>query len=174
MPSYVLHVNGKTHTITTAADTPLIYVLRNTLQLTATRLGCGVSQCGACAVLADGKEIRSCSTPVSLVVDKKLHTIEGLPDLWAAKKQLPADQVDMHPIQAAWIEEQTPQCGYCQSGMMIAAADLLERVPNPTVAQIVETFTNAPPSAHLCRCGTYSGIIAAVQRAAMMMTPEGA
>ena len=169
MPSYTLTVNGKTQTVTAAADTPLIYVLRNELQLTGTRLGCGVSQCGSCAVLADGKEIRSCSTPVSLLVGKKIHTIEGLPGLWAAKKELPAAQVDMHPIQAAWIEEQVPQCGYCQSGMMIAAADLLKRIPNPTVAQITDTFTSTPPSAHLCRCGTYSGIVAAVQRAAKMM-----
>ena len=134
----------------------------------ATRLGCGISQCGSCAVLADGKEIRSCSTPVSRLAGRKIHTIEGLPGLWAAKKKLPAVP-EMHPIQAAWIAEQVPQCGYCQSGMMIAAADLLERVPNPTVAQITEAFTSAPPSAHLCRCGTYSGIVAAVQRAAKTM-----
>ena len=168
MPSYTITVNGKSQTVTSAGDTPLIYVLRNDLQLTGTRLGCGISQCGSCAVLVDGKEVRSCSTPVSRVAGRKVHTIEGLPGVWQAQKKLPAAP-DMHPIQAAWIEEQVPQCGYCQSGMMIAAADLLARVPNPSVAQIREAFTSAPPSAHLCRCGTYSGIIAAVQRAAKMM-----
>ena len=171
MASFTLTVNGAERAVNVAADTPLIYVLRNDLQLLGTRLGCGVSQCGSCAVLADGKEIRSCTTPVSLVVGKKLHTIEGLPALWAEKKKLPAAQAasTLHPIQEAWIEEQVPQCGYCQSGMMIAAADLLERIPNPTVAQIRNSLTNTPPSAHLCRCGTYCGIVAAVQRAAKMM-----
>jgi len=169
MPRYNLTVNGTERAVDVAADTPLLYVLRNDLQLTGTRLGCGMSQCGSCAVLADGKEIRSCTTPVSRIGSRKIHTIEGLPALWAAKKNLPAAQVEMHPIQAAWIEEQVPQCGYCQSGMIIAAADLLERVPNPSVAQIKDAFTNTPPSPHLCRCGTYSGIVAAVQRAAKMM-----
>ena len=169
MPSLMRTVNGTVRTIDVAADTPLIYVLRNELDLKGTRLGCGMSQCGACAVLADGKEIRSCTTPVFRVAGQEIHTIEGLPGFWAAKKELPAGEVDMHPIQAAWIEEQTPQCGYCQSGMIIAAADLLERIPNPTVDQIRDAFSDAPPSAHLCRCGTYSSIIAAVQRAAKMM-----
>ena len=169
MPSFTLTVNGAQRTIDAAADTPLIYVLRNDLQLTATRLGCGMSQCGACAVLADGKEIRSCSTPVSRLAGKKIHTLEGLPAVWAAKKKLAAPP-PMHPIQAAWIEEQVPQCGYCQTGMIIAAADLLDRNPNPTVAQIKEHFTNTPPSAHLCRCGTYPAIVAAVQRAAKLMS----
>src|SRR5579864_9439745 len=122
MPSFTLTVNGATRTVNAAADTPLIYVLRNDLQLTGTRLGCGMSQCGACAVLADGKEIRSCTTTVSRVVGKKIHTIEGLAGLWAAKKGLPAAQAGetLHPIQQAWIDEQVPQCGYCQSGMIIA------------------------------------------------------
>src|SRR5260221_645299 len=169
MASFTLTVNGAERTVNVAADTPLIYVLRNDLQLTGTRLGCGLSQCGACAVLADGKEIRSCSTPVSRLVGKKIHTIEGLPGLWAEKQKTPLPPETLHPIQQAWIEGQVPQCGYCQSGMMIAAADLLERIPNPTVTQIKESFTNTPPSAHLCRCGTYTGIAAAVQRAAKLM-----
>ena len=171
MASFVLTVNGVERTVNVAPDTPLIYVLRNDLQLQGTRLGCGMSQCGACAVLADGKEIRSCTTPVSLVAKRKLHTIEGLPALWAAKRRLPNPEAatTLHPIQSAWIEEQVPQCGYCQSGMMIAAADLLERIPNPTEAQIKDSLTNSPPSPHLCRCGTYCGIVAAVQRAARMM-----
>jgi isoquinoline 1-oxidoreductase alpha subunit len=170
MPSITLIVNGAERAVTVAPEVPLIYVLRNDLQLTGTRLGCGLSQCGSCAVLADGKEIRSCMTPVSRVVGKKIHTIEGLPGLWAAKKKVAATPDLLHPVQTAWIEEQVPQCGYCQSGMMIAAADLLERNPNPSVAQIRDWFTNTPPSPHLCRCGTYTGIIAAVQRAAKLMS----
>lgn len=171
MASFTLTVNGAQRTVSVAADTPLMYVLRNDLQLPGTRLGCGMSQCGACAVLADGREIRSCTTPISRVVGKKIHTIEGLPGLWAAKKKLPAGEAAgiLHPIQQAWIEEQVPQCGYCQSGMIIAAADLLDRIPNPTAAQIKDAFTNNPPSPHLCRCGTYCAIVAAVQRAAKMM-----
>ena len=105
------------------------------------------------------------------MVGKEIHTIEGLPGLWASKQKLSAAQAatTLHPIQQAWIEEQVPQCGYCQSGMMIAAADLLERIPNPTVAQITDAFTNTPPSPHLCRCGTYCAIVAAVRRAAKRM-----
>jgi isoquinoline 1-oxidoreductase subunit alpha len=171
VPSYTLTVNGVSRTVDVAADTPLIYVLRNNLELTGTRLGCGMSQCGACAVLADGKEIRSCTTTVSRLAGRKIHTIEGLPGAWAAKKGIPAVQAGstLHPVQQAWIELQVPQCGYCQSGMMIAAADLLERTPQPTVAQIRDAFTNAPPSPHLCRCGTYPSVIEAVQRAAALM-----
>jgi aerobic-type carbon monoxide dehydrogenase small subunit (CoxS/CutS family) len=163
MPSYSLTVNGTSHTVNAAADTPLIYVLRNDLNLMATRLGCGMSQCGACAVLADGKEIRSCTTSVSRVAGRKIHTIEGLPGLWAAKTG--ESSAAIHPVQQAWIDEQVPQCGYCQSGMMIAAVDLLEKNPTPSEQQIRSAFTSTPPSAHLCRCGTYTGIVAAVQRA---------
>jgi len=169
MPSYSLTVNGRVQTVSAAANTPVIYVLRNDLQLTGTRIGCGISQCGACAVLADGKEIRSCTTTVSRVVGKKIHTIEGLPALWAAKKGTALTPDTLHPVQTAWIEEQVPQCGYCQSGMMIAAADLLERIPNPTPAQVRDSLTSTPPSAHLCRCGTYSGIAAAILKAAKMV-----
>ena len=165
MPSYTLTVNGKSHTVNAAADTPLIYVLRNDLNLMGTRLGCGMSQCGACAVLADGKEIRSCTTTVSRLAGKKIHTIEGLPGLWAARKGKAETPDTLHPVQQAWIDEQVPQCGYCQSGMIIAAVDLLEHNPEPSVEQIRSAFTNTPPSAHLCRCGTYTGIVAAVQRA---------
>jgi aerobic-type carbon monoxide dehydrogenase small subunit (CoxS/CutS family) len=169
MARFILTINGADRSVNVAPDTPLIYVLRNELHLTGTRLGCGMSQCGACAVLADGKEIRSCSTPISRLSGRKIVTIEGLPGLWAAKNKLPVGDNALHPIQAAWIEGQVPQCGYCQSGMMIAAADLLERIPNPTVEQIEEAFTNAPPSPHLCRCGTYNGIVAAVRHAAKLM-----
>jgi isoquinoline 1-oxidoreductase alpha subunit len=170
-----LHVNGSPRTVSAPAETPLLYVLRNDLQLTGPRLGCGMAQCGACAVLVDGHEVRSCITPVSAVVGKQVTTIEGLPAVWAAAKGLQAENLQaggaktLHPVQQAWIEEQVPQCGYCQSGMMIAAVDLLSRNPNPTVAQIKDAFTNTPPSPHLCRCGTYSAIIDAVQRAAKAM-----
>ena len=171
MASFTLTVNGARHAVQAAADTPLLYVLRNNLQLSGPRLGCGVAQCGSCAVLVDGKEIRACVTPVSGMVGKKIHTIEGLPGLWASKKGLSkADAArTLHPIQQAWIDEQVPQCGYCQSGMMIAAAALLQRNAVPTVAQIKNAFTNTPPSAHLCRCGSYGAIIDAVQRAAKAM-----
>jgi isoquinoline 1-oxidoreductase alpha subunit len=166
-----LTVNGSSRTVAVAAETPLLYVLRNDLQLTGPRLGCGMAQCGACAVLVDGHEMRSCITPVSAVVGKQVTTIEGLPAVWAAAKGLQAEAAAkaLHPVQQAWIDEQVPQCGYCQSGMMIAAVDLLSRNPNPTVAQIKDAFTNTPPSPHLCRCGTYSAIIDAVQRAAKAM-----
>jgi isoquinoline 1-oxidoreductase alpha subunit len=169
MPSYALSVNGKMQNVTAAADTPLIYVLRNDLHLMGTRLGCGMAQCGACAVLADGREIRSCVTPVSRLVGKKIHTVEGLPEMWTGRKPGTATAETLHPVQQAWIEEQVPQCGYCQSGMMIAAVDLLLRIPAPTVDQIHDAFTSTAPSPHLCRCGTYSGIVAAVQRAAAII-----
>jgi aerobic-type carbon monoxide dehydrogenase small subunit (CoxS/CutS family) len=170
MPNQLtLTVNGETANVSAAPDTPLLYVLRNHLQLSGPRFGCGMAQCGACAVLVDGAEMRSCITPVSAVVGKRVHTIEGLPSLWAEQKGLSADAGRLHPVQQAWIDEQVPQCGYCQSGMMIAAADLLSRNPSPSVPQIKDAFTNTPPSPHLCRCGTYNAIIAAVQRAAGLM-----
>jgi isoquinoline 1-oxidoreductase alpha subunit len=106
------------------------------------------------------------------VGSRKIHTIEGLPGLWAARKKLSTEQAakTLHPVQQAWIDVQVPQCGYCQSGMMITAVELLERNPRPTVAQIREAFSTTPPSPHLCRCGTYAAIIEAVQRASQMMT----
>jgi isoquinoline 1-oxidoreductase alpha subunit len=130
-----------------------------------------VAQCGACAVLLDGQEIRTCITPLSYAAGKQVTTIEGLPALWAAQKGLSAteDGKTLHPVQQAWIDEQVPQCGYCQSGMMVVAVQLLSKIPNPTVAQIKNAFTNTPPSPHLCRCGTYAAIIDAVQRAAQAM-----
>ena len=165
-----LTVNGDTRSVTVPPDTPLLYVLRNDLRLTGPRYGCGMAQCGACAVLVDGAEMRSCITPVSAVAGKRVHTIEGLPDLWAEKHGAAAgDRASLHPVQQAWIDEQVPQCGYCQSGMMITAVDLLQKIPSPTVAQIKNAFTNTPPSPHLCRCGTYNAIISAVQRAAKAM-----
>ncbi|HUO35505.1 MAG TPA: (2Fe-2S)-binding protein [Candidatus Acidoferrum sp.] len=166
-----LSVNGEERDVFVAPGTPLLYVLRNELELTGVRLGCGMAQCGACSVLIDGEETRSCITPVSDAIGKQVTTIEGLPQVWVAKKGLGAAEAlkTLHPVQQAWIEEQVPQCGYCQSGMMITAVDLLSKNPNPTIAQIKDAFTNSGPSPHLCRCGTYAAIIDAVQRAAEIM-----
>src|SRR5258707_6745565 len=145
-----IKVNGLFHSVTASLDTPLLYVLHNELHLHGPRFGCGMAQCGACSVLLDGKEIRSCVTAVSDAVGKKVTTIEGLPEIWAEEKGLhPADAPNaLHPVQQAWIDEQVPQCGYCQSGMMIVAVELLAKNPNPTVAQIKNAFTNKPPSPH--------------------------
>jgi isoquinoline 1-oxidoreductase subunit alpha len=166
-----LSVNGAKQVVSVAPETPLLFVLRNELKLTGPRMGCGMAQCGSCAVLLDGEEIRTCVTPVSFAAGKELTSIEGLPAVWAAEKGLSKGEAGetLHPVQQAWIDEQVPQCGYCQSGMMIAAVQLLKKTPNPTVAQIKDAFTNTPPSPHLCRCGTYSAIIDAVQRAAKLM-----
>jgi isoquinoline 1-oxidoreductase alpha subunit len=166
-----LSVNGAKQVVSTSPDTPLLFVLRNDLKLSSPRLGCGMAQCGACAVLLDGEEARACVTPVSDAVGKQVTTIEGLPAVWAAEKGLSAADAakTLHPVQQAWIDEQVPQCGYCQSGMMIAAVELLAKNPNPSVLQITDAFTNKPPSPHLCRCGTYAAIIDAVQRAAHAM-----
>ncbi|WP_205960384.1 (2Fe-2S)-binding protein [Ramlibacter henchirensis] len=128
---------------------PLLWVLRDVLGLTGTKYGCGVAACGACTVRVDGQPVRSCVTPVSAVAGRKVVTIEGLRTGSAP-----------HPLQAAWIAEQVPQCGYCQSGMLMAAASLLERKPKPTDADIDEAITN------LCRCGTYQRVRAAIKRAA--------
>jgi isoquinoline 1-oxidoreductase subunit alpha len=166
-----LMVNGVKHALTATPDTPLLYVLRNELKLTGPRLGCGLAQCGACAVLVNGKEVRSCVTPAASVANKQVTTIEGLPALWATQRGLSPKgaQNTLHPVQQAWIDEQVPQCGYCQSGMMIAAVDLLAKNPDPTVADIKNAFTNTPPSPHLCRCGAYAAIMDAVMRAARSM-----
>jgi aerobic-type carbon monoxide dehydrogenase small subunit (CoxS/CutS family) len=166
-----LSVNGEKQVVSASPETPLLFVLRNELKLTSPHMGCGMAQCGACAVLLDGEEVRTCVTPVSFAISKRLTTIEGLPAVWAAEKHLTVEQAvnTLHPVQQAWIDEQVPQCGYCQSGMMIAAVQLLAKNPNPTVAQIKDAFTNTPPSPHLCRCGTYAAIIDAIQRAAKAM-----
>src|SRR5258706_716093 len=114
-------------------------------------IGCGMAQCGSCSVLLDGEEVRTCVTPVSFAVGKQVTTIEGLPAVWAAKKSLSADEAakTLHPVQQAWIDEQVPQCGYCQSGMMIAAVQLLEKNPNPTVAQIKDAFRSEEHTSEL-------------------------
>jgi isoquinoline 1-oxidoreductase alpha subunit len=169
-------VNGVRRELQAPADTPLLYVLRNDLELSGPQFGCGLAQCGACSILLDGKEIRSCITPLSAAAGKEVTTLEGLPARWANQKGLsPAEaEKTMHPVQQAWIEEQTPLCGFCQSGMMIKATELLERVATPTVAEIKEAFTTSGPSPHLCRCGSYTAIIAAVQLASSIMAKGGA
>src|SRR2546423_15435912 len=149
----------------------MLYVLRNDLELTGPQFGCGLAQCGSCSILLDGKEVRSCITALSAAAGKEVTTLEGLAARWAKQKGLSAADAEktLHPVQQAWIEEQTPLCGFCQNGMMIKATELLERNVTPTVAQIKEAFTTSGPSAHLCRCGSYTAIIEAVQRAATVM-----
>lgn len=164
-------VNGLKREVHAPGDTPLLYVLKNDLEVSSPQFGCGLAQCGACSVLLNGKEVRSCITPLSAVGDKEVTTLEGLPARWAKQRGLTAEQAakTLHPVQDAWIAEQTPQCGFCQSGMMIKATELLENTPAPTLAEIKKAFTSGI-SPHLCRCGTYTAIIQSVQRAATLMT----
>lgn len=163
-------VNGAKREVQSSPDTPLLYVLRNDLGLTGPQFGCGMAQCGACSILLNGKEVRSCITPVAAARDKEITTLEGLPARWAKQKGLSEQESanTLHPVQQAWIEEQTPLCGFCQNGMMIKATELLESNPSPSVAQIKDAFTQGV-SPHLCRCGTYGAILKAVQRAATQM-----
>ena len=143
-----LNVNGQDHKIIAAPETPLLYVLRNELHCTGPRYGCGVAQCGACAVLVDGAEVRSCITPASAAAGKKIVTIEGL-----------SENGD-HPVQKAWLEHDVAQCGYCQTGQIMSAAALLKTNPKPTDAQIETAM-----SANICRCGTYLRIKDAIKTA---------
>jgi aerobic-type carbon monoxide dehydrogenase small subunit (CoxS/CutS family) len=160
-----IKVNGLRHGVTADADTPLLYVLHNELHLHGPRFGCGLAQCGACSVLLDGKEIRSCVTPVAAVTGRKITTLEGLPALWATQaKNSTAAVPQLHPLQQAWIDGQVPHCGYCQNGMLIQAADLLATTKHPTEDQI-RTAMNG----HICRCGTYPRILTAIQKAAASM-----
>ncbi len=164
-------VNGVRHELTAFPDTPLLYFLRNDLALTGPQFGCGLAQCGACAVLIDGKEERACITPVGTLDGKDVTTLEGLPNRWANQKHIPADERHelLHPVQQAWITHQTPQCGFCQNGMLIKATELLESNPSPTPAEIKSAFTTSGLSPMLCRCGTYKAIFEAVQHAATLM-----
>jgi len=146
---FKLLINGKSYTVDAEPDTPLLWVIREHLQLTGTKFGCGKAQCGACTVHLDGAAIRSCQMPVGQVGTKKITTIEGL------------DPQGRHPLQVAWIAEQVPQCGYCQSGQIMSAAALLARTPNPTDDEIVNAM-----SGNICRCATYLRIKRAIQRAA--------
>jgi isoquinoline 1-oxidoreductase subunit alpha len=143
-----LNINGEEHSIDVDPDMPLLWVLRDTLGLTGTKFGCGIGQCGACTVHIDGQATRSCITPASAVGDSKVTTIEGL--------QRDGD----HPVQQAWIALDVPQCGYCQPGMMMAAAALLKSTPHPTDSDIDQGITN------ICRCGTYARIRQAIHAAA--------
>src|SRR3954470_9365877 len=135
MSAITLTVNGTRREVQVAADTPLLYVLRNDLQLSGPQFGCGLAQCGACSVLVDGKETRSCVTPVASVANQEITTLEGLPARWAKQQGFSAERAKttLHPVQQAWIEEQTPQCGFCQNGMMIKATELLESNPTPSL-----------------------------------------
>jgi isoquinoline 1-oxidoreductase alpha subunit len=149
-----LTVNGKRVEADAPPEMPLLWVLRDVLNMTGTKFGCGVAACGACTVLVDGVAMRSCVTPASAVLGKPVRTIEGL------------SPGATHPLQKAWIAEQVPQCGYCQSGMLMAAVALLERNRNPSDADIDAAITN------LCRCGTYQRVRAGIKRAAAEMRGE--
>lgn len=173
-----LTVNGKKREVQSDASTPLLYVLRDELDVNSPQFGCGLAQCGACSVLLDGQEIRSCITPAMAAVGKEITTVEGLPERWAKQKHVATDShgawKGLHPVQEAWIEQQVPLCGFCQSGMMIKATELLEAKPNPTVNEIKDAFTTSGPSAHLCRCGSYVAIVDAVRFASTLMAKGGA
>jgi isoquinoline 1-oxidoreductase subunit alpha len=152
-----LNINGQSQTTAADPNTPLLWVLRDELNLTGTKFGCGVAACGACTVNVNGQAVRSCVMPVSAVANQTITTIESL---GTAEKP--------HPLQTAWIAEQVPQCGYCQSGMLMAAAALLNKNPKPSDADIDSAMTN------LCRCGTYQRVRAAIHRAAASMQQGGA
>jgi isoquinoline 1-oxidoreductase alpha subunit len=147
-------INGRSVTFAGDASMPLLWYLRDHAQLTGTKFGCGIGACGACTVHVDGAALRSCITPVAAIAGKTVTTIEGL-----------AEGERLHPVQRAWIEEDVPQCGYCQAGQIMAAVDLLKRTPNPSAGDI-DTITN------LCRCGTYVRIRKAIRRAAVLAKEE--
>jgi isoquinoline 1-oxidoreductase subunit alpha len=144
-----LLINGKTHNVDVDPSTPLLWVIRERLRMTGTKFGCGIAQCGACTVHLDGQAVRSCQTTVAQAAGKKITTIEGL------------HPEGKHPLQVAWIAEQVPQCGYCQSGQIMTAAALLSRNPNPSDQDIVNAM-----SGNICRCATYPRIKRAIKRAA--------
>ena len=144
-----LTVNGKAHKVDVDSNTPLLWVIREQIDLTGTKYGCGVAQCGACTVMMDGAAVRSCVLPVSVAAGKKIQTIEGL-----------AKNGKLTQLQQAWIDHQVPQCGFCQSGMLMAATDLLAKKPKPTDADIDEAITN------ICRCGSFQEVRAAIHSVA--------
>lgn len=148
MSQYTLDINGKKHSVEAEEQTPLLWIIRDSVGLTGTKFGCGIAQCGACTVHLNGNAVRSCSIPVSAVVNQKITTIEGLSD----------DK--SHPLQKAWIEHQVPQCGYCQSGQIMSAAVLLKNNPKPSDEDI-----DAAMQGNICRCGTYQRIRKAIHTA---------
>ena len=149
MPNYTLNINGQNRSVDVDQDTPLLWVLRDELNLVGTKYGCGIAQCGACTVHIDGQATRSCSLAVSSLEDVKITTIEGL------------SETGDHPVQKAWLEHDVPQCGYCQAGQMMSAASLLSNNPNPTDEEI-----EAAMNGNICRCGTYVRIKDAIKTAA--------
>lgn len=153
MAIFNLTINGKKHQVDVAPETPVLWVLRDHVNLVGTKFGCGIGQCGACTIHIDGVATRSCSLPVSGAADKKITTIEGL-----------SEKAD-HPLQEAWIEHDVPQCGYCQAGQIMNAASLLKNNSNPTDAEI-----DAAMNGNICRCGTYVRIKAAIKTAAEKMS----
>jgi isoquinoline 1-oxidoreductase subunit alpha len=146
---FALRVNGQAHDVDVDPDTPLLWVIRDTLGLTGTRYGCGIAQCGACTVHVDGAAVRSCALPVSAATGREITTIEGM-----------SVEGHLHPVQKTWLAQDVPQCGYCQSGVIMAVAALLKTKPRPTDADIDATITN------ICRCGTYQRIRAAIHAVA--------
>ena len=153
MASFTLRVNGEPRTVSVEPDTPLLYILRNDLELNGPKFGCGLAQCGACTVLIDGKPARSCSVPLSVAAKGAITTLEGLGTI-----------EKLHPLQRAFIEEQACQCGYCGNGMVMSAKALLARNPRPTNEEIRKALNG-----HLCRCASHNRIVRAVQRAAKEM-----
>jgi isoquinoline 1-oxidoreductase alpha subunit len=155
----LLNVNDRLHRVEVEDDTPLLWVLRDAIGLVGVKFGCGISVCGACTVLIDGEAVRSCGVPLGEVVGKRVTTIEGLSaDAVAADGAI--DVAKLHPVQQAWIEHQVPQCGYCQTGMIMATVALLAQNANPTDDDIDAAITN------ICRCGAYARIRAAIHAAA--------
>lgn len=150
MPAITLRVNGRSHTVDVDPSTPLLYVLRNDLDLRGPRFGCGLGQCGACTVLVNGEAVRSCVRATSTVGTAEITTLEGL-----------AENGRLHPLQQAWIDEQVPQCGFCQNGQILTAKVLLDKTPRPTDAEIRQAMSRT-----LCRCMTYYRVQAAIKRAA--------
>jgi isoquinoline 1-oxidoreductase subunit alpha len=155
MASITLKINHQTHTVDADPKMPLLWAIRDLVGLTGTKYGCGIAQCGACTVYLDDKPIRSCSVPVSAATNKNIVTIEGL------------STDSSHVVQQAWIQEQVPQCGYCQSGQIMAAAALLKRIPNPTDKDI-----DVAMQGHICRCGTYPRIRKAIKTASQLLTAK--
>ncbi|HLH94126.1 MAG TPA: (2Fe-2S)-binding protein [Xanthobacteraceae bacterium] len=161
-----IKVNGRVAEVEAPPGTPLLYVLTNDLELRGPKFGCGLAQCGACSVLLDGVEIRSCITPVASVVGKSITTLEGLANWHAEQKRLPQAPA-LHPLQQALIEVQAPHCGYCVSGMVVKASELLARNERPSDAEIRQHMNG-----HLCRCGTYPRLMQAIKLASRTMAGE--